>query len=235
MAVIDEALFRARCLVAEGDDERARQAYLDIVRLNPCHPVALTELGALAHAGGYRSAAREAYRQAVRCNPGYTLAQVGYGDLLYEAGEPAAACSHYRAALALDTDLPRAHQGLARALRVLGEDAGEHWQRGFAGHAVVRRRYRGIGIGIPLVLLVSAVGGNVPTEPWIDDRFFAVTAVYAAFFGPSDRLPPHALIVNAIGDADLCGTALANAERIIAQTAAPVINPPARVRDTGRE
>src|SRR4051794_39746368 len=162
MAVIDEALCRARCLVAEGDDERARQADLDIVRLDPCHPVALTELGALAHAGGYRSAAREAYRQAVRCNPDYTLAQVGYGDLLYEAGEPAAACSHYRAALALDADLPRAHQGLARALRGLGEDAGGHWQRGFGGHAVGRRRGPGGGVGIPLLLPVSAGGGGRP-------------------------------------------------------------------------
>jgi hypothetical protein len=41
--------------------------------------------------------------------------------------------------------------------------------------------------------------------------------------------------VNAIGDADLCDAALANGERIVAKSSAPVINSPAIVRATGRE
>jgi Tfp pilus assembly protein PilF len=160
--MIDLALSRARCLVADGDDGAARDAYLDALRLDSGHPVVLTELGALAHAGGFLSAAREAFRQAVHCQPGYTLGRVGFGDLLNEAGDADAACVQYHAALALDPDMPRAHQGLARAMRALGQNAGEHWRKGFAGHAVVRRRYRGAGTGVPLLLLVSAVGGNVP-------------------------------------------------------------------------
>ena len=150
----DSTLFRARWLVAEGDDAAAQQAYLDVLRLDPRHPVALTELGALAHAGGFFSAAREAYRQAVRYNPANTIALVGYGDLLREAGDPAAACAQYQVALAIDPDLPRAHQGLARALTELGRQASFHWRKGFTGHAVVRRRYRGPGAGIPLLMLV---------------------------------------------------------------------------------
>jgi len=47
-------------------------------------------------------------------------------------------------------------------------------------------------------------------------------------------LPPHALVVNAIGDADLCDEALRRAEAIVARCSAPVINPPALVRETGR-
>jgi tetratricopeptide (TPR) repeat protein len=181
------------------------------------------------------SAAREAFRQAVRSNPDYLLARVGYGDLLCEAGDPAAACLHYQAALASNADLPRAHQGLARALHALGEDGGEHWRKGFEGHAVVSPSFRGAGIGIPLLMLVSAVGGNVSTRHWLDSRVFAVTAIYADFFDPADPLPPHTLIVNAIGDADLCDAALANGERIVAKSSAPVINLPAIVRATGRE
>jgi tetratricopeptide (TPR) repeat protein len=232
--VIEGALRHARRLAADGDDTAARHAYLDALRFDPRHPVALTELGALAQSDGYMSAAREAFRQAVQCHPGYTVAQVGYGDLLCEAGDPAAARNHYQTALSLDPDLPRAHQGLARALTALGQDAGEHWHKGFAGHAVVPRRYRGAGIGTPLLLLVSALGGNVSARHWLDDRVYAVTAVYADFWDPAETLPPHALIVNAIGDADLCDAALANAERIVAKSTAPVINPPARVRTTGR-
>ena len=98
--MIEGALLKARRLIADGDDIAARQAYLAALHLDPRHPVALTELGALAHAGGYLSAAREAFRQAVRSNPDYLPARVGYGDLLREAGDPAAACLHYQAALA---------------------------------------------------------------------------------------------------------------------------------------
>ena len=233
--MIDGALRQARRLAAEGDDAAAREAYLDALRLDPQHPVALTELGALAHAGGYMSAAREAYRLAVQCSPDHAVARVGYADLLCEAGDPAAARVHYEAALAADPDFPQAHQGLARALHALGEEAGEHWQKGFAGHAITPRRYRGPGAGIPLLLLVSAVGGNVAVRPWVDDRVFAVTAVYADFFDPGEKLPRHAVIVNAIGDADLCAAALAGAEAIAARSGAPVINAPDRIRATGRE
>ena len=229
------SLRRARDLLERGDDEAAKQAYLDVLRLDPHHCAALTELGALAHASGHVSAAHEAYRQAVQCHPEDKVAHLGFAYLLSEAGDPAAARTHYQAALVTDPDLPQAHQGLARALTELGENAGEHWRKGFDGHALVRRRYRGAAPAIPLLLLVAAVGGNVPTQHWIDDRDFAVTAVYADFFNIADPLPPHAVLVNGIGDADLCATALANAERIAALSSAPAINPPALIRATGRE
>ena len=230
-----DALRRARGLLASGDHEAAKLAYLEVLRADPTHCGALTELGALAHGGGFVSAARDAYRQAVQFHPTSKAAQVGYAFLLHEAGDLRAARGHYQAALAVDPDLAEAHQGLARILAESGEDAAEHWRKGFAGRAVVRRRYRGDGAGVALLLLVAAVGGNIPTQHWIDDRVFAVTAVFADFFNPNDPLPPHALIVNAIGDADLCAHALANAERIVAGSTAPAINPPARVRATGRK
>jgi len=232
--MIESRLSRARNFLSAGDDEAAKEAYLDVLRLDPQHCAALTELGALAHGSGHVSAARAAFREAVRCHPEDKAARVGYGFLLSEAGESAAAAVHYHAALALDPGLQEAHQGLARVLTDLGENADEHWRKGFAGHAVVRRRHRGSGTGIPLLLLVAATGGNIPTQHWIDDRIYAVTAIYADFFDPSEALPAHALMVNAIGDADLSGAALANAERIASRSTAPAINAPARVRETGR-
>ena len=233
--MIDAALRQARALVTTGhDDAAAIQAYLHILRADQTHCDALIELGALAHAGGFISAAHEAYRQAVQCHPRNKIAQVGYAFLLNETGNSDAARLHYQAALTIDPDLPEAHRGLARVLTEIGEDTDEHWQKGFSGHAVVSRRHRGSGVGVPLVMLVAAVGGNIPTQHWIDDRVFAITAIYAEFFDPGESLPPHAMIVNAIGDADLCGKALANAERIVAGCAVPVINPPALVLATGR-
>jgi hypothetical protein len=231
----NSALCRARHLLETGEDEAAKDAYLEVLQDDPEHCGALTELGALAHGGGFVSAARDAYRQAVHFHPGSKVAHVGYAYLLTEAGDLGTARFHYQAALVIDPDLPEAHQGLARILTEIGENADEHWRKGFEHRAVVRRRYRGTATGIPLLLLVAAVGGNVATQHWLDNRIFAVTAIYADFFDTAGPLPGHALIVNVIGDPDLCVTALANAERIVAGSAASVINPPAMVRATGRE
>jgi hypothetical protein len=232
---IAEVLARARTLAAKAEDEAAKDAYLAILRHDPTHFSALNELGTLAYSGGFLSAARSAYLQAVRHHPGNKIARVNLANLLRDEQDVAGARIHYEAALAIDPDLPEAHQGIAWVLEELGQEgAAQHWQKGYSGHAVVSKPYRGSGIGAPLLMLVSARGGNIPTQLWLNDRLFAVSAMYAEFYDPSSVLPPHALVVNAISDADLCGGALARAEEIVARTAAPVINQPARVRLTGR-
>ena len=232
---VGETLKHARTLVAKADDEAAKQAYLGILRADPTHLSALNELGTLALSGGFRTAARSAYLQAVQHHPGDKIVRVNLANLLREDHDLAGARLHYEMALAIDPDFPEAHQGMAGVLNELGlEGAEQHRQKGFLGHAVVVKPYRGTGIGVPLLLLVSARGGNIPTQLWISDRQFAVTAVYAEFHDPALPLPAHALIMNAVGDADLCDIALARAEEIVACSAAPVINSPARVRLTGR-
>jgi glutathione synthase/RimK-type ligase-like ATP-grasp enzyme len=231
-----ELLARARRLASRGADEDAKAVYVELLRNDPAHFDALNELGGLAYASGHRSAARTAYEQAVRCHPGKAMGRVNLGNLLLEGGEFGAARAQYEAALAIDPDFAEAHQGMARVLTELGEaEAAEpHWRKGFAGHARVSRRYRGIGEPVPILLLVSAKGGNIPTAQWLDDRVFAISALYAEFDDPRELLPPHAVIFNVIGDADLCAEALARAEAIVARAKAPVVNPPALVRATGR-
>ncbi len=225
----------ARSLAMGGDDEAAKQAYLEALRLDPTCFDALNDLGALTYASGHRSAARTAYRQAVQCHPRNPIGRVNLANILAEDGDHAAAQAHYVAALEVDPDFPEAHQGLARIFSDLGDERAElHRQKGFLGHAIDPRRCRGNGPGVPILLLATERLGNMPTRQWVDERIFAVTVIYVEFWDASQPLPPHALVVNAIGDADLCGEALARAEDLLAQTAAPVINPPARVRTTGR-
>jgi glutathione synthase/RimK-type ligase-like ATP-grasp enzyme len=232
---IAEALERARTLAAKAEDEAAKQAYLGVLRRDPTHFSALNELGTLAYSGGFRSAARSAYQQAVRHHPDNKIARVNLANLLREEEDLAGARVQYEAALAIDPDLPEAHQGMAWVLGALGHaGAGPHWQKGYTGHAVVSKPYRGTGIAMPLLMLVSARGGNIPTQLWLNDRLFAVSAIYAEFYDPGLVLPAHALLVNAISDADLCDVALARAEEIVARSGAPVINRPERVRLTGR-
>lgn len=113
-----------------------------------------------------------------------------------------------------------------------GADA--HRDRGFVGHAVVTRPYRGTGAARTLLALVSARGGNIPTGLFFDDRRFTIQAVHAEYVDDDWPLPPHDLLLNAIGDADLCAAALDRAARLAERSRAPLINDPVRVRATGR-
>ena len=234
MQVLD-TLERARALVAQADDEGAKRAYLEVLGQDPTNFFALNELGTLALAGGFRSAARTAYTQAIAHHPGNKVARVNLANVLREDNDPGGARVHYEAALAIDPDLHEAHQGMAWVLTELGlEGAESHRQRGFAGHALVTKPYRGVGSGVPILLLVSARGGNIPTRLWIDDRRFTIHALYTDFVDWGFELPRHELVVNAIGDADLCAGALERAEHLLTRSAAPLINRPACVRPTGR-
>ena len=234
-SAIDAAVRRARDLAMRGEDEAAKQAYVDALRLDAACFDALNDLGALTYASGHRSAARTAYRQAVQCHPSNPIGHVNLANVLAEERDLGGAQAHYQAALEADPDFPEAHRGLARIFSELGDDRAEwHRQKGYREHAIERRRYRGIGPGIPVLMLATVHLGNMPTRQFIDERVFSVTVIYVEFWNAEQFLPPHTLIVNAIGDADLCGEALIRAEALVAQSGAPVINLPARVRATGR-
>ena len=234
-SVRGEVLEHARALARRGEDEAAKQAYIDILRADPTHFYALNELAALAWAGGFRTAARTAYMQAIAHHPDDVVARVNLANLLREEQDVAGARAQFEAALARDPALPEAHQGMAWVLGELGLDGvEEHRRRGFAGRSLVTQPHRGTGGGVPLILLVSARGGNIPTRLWINDRHFTVHAIYADYYEPDRPLPAHALVMNAIGDADLCQVALDRAGALTAGSIAPVINRPAQVRMTGR-
>ena len=226
----------ARGLARRGADEAAKRAYLDLLRRDPTSLDALLELARLALRGGHRSAARTAYQQAIFCHPDDPTARVNLANLMIESGEFDAAKAEFEAALVSRPALAAAHQGLARVLTALGETerAAEHWSQALGAGGLAPQPYWGEGPGVAVLLLVSALGGNIPTRALLDDRIFAVTALYAERHDPAAPLPPHAVIFNAIGDADLCEAALANAGSIVAGSAAPVVNPPQRVRATGR-
>jgi hypothetical protein len=233
---LERLLEHARRLASAGDDEPAKQAYIDVLRLLPSHFDALNELAAVALATGHRSAARTAYTQAVRCHPQNPVGRVNLGNLHFQDGDLHAAREQYEAALEANPEFPEAHQGLARTLDELGFRAAaeEHRYRGFTGHASVVKPYRGRGAALSVLLLVSARFGNVATQLILDDRVFSVTALYVDFFDPGEPLPPHTAVFNAIGDADLCAATLERAASLVTRTRAPVINLPERVLQTGR-
>ncbi|MEI9971274.1 MAG: tetratricopeptide repeat protein [Ignavibacteriota bacterium] len=182
----------------------ARNGYIEVLSREPGHRLALNNLGTLLYTMGYRTAARTAYSEAVARHPDDPMGRVNLGNILHEAGEFSAAREHFEAALRVDPGHAEAHQGLAYALSELGEPAAadRHRRLGFQDRAVRSLRYRGEGPPVFLLLLVSSVGGNIPTRHLLDDRVFQTHVVLPEFYDLSTPLPPHQVVFNAIGDAD---------------------------------
>ena len=229
--------FQRACLLTElSRTLEARDAYLELLAREPSHRLALNNLGTLLHATGYRTAARTAYQEAVARHPGDPMSRVNLGNVLYENGQFRPAGDQYEAALCLDPGQADAHRGLAYVLDELGDEAVAQWHRrkAFQRRAVFPLPYRGAGAPVSLLLLISTVGGNIPTRHLLDDSVFRTFVIAPEFYDLTAPLPPHQLVFNAIGDADLAASALTAAQSLLALTTAPVINPPAAVLATGR-
>ncbi len=227
---------RAGALVGLGRDEEAHRDYLAVLTKDPAHYGTLNDFGNLLLETGFMSAARTAYLQAMKVQPERPEGYVNLANLLLSQIQYQEAKVHYLKALALDPTQVEAHRGLSYALAGLGDEAGaaSHREPGFRGHAVLTWPHRGPGTAVPVIVLTSATGGNIPLKHILAHPPFHATVIFTEYFDPATPLPPHRLIVNTIGDADQCRQGLDAAETLLARAAAPVINPPAAVRPTGR-
>jgi len=226
----------ALLLDAVGRTEEARQAYLVSLRETPGHAATLNGLGALLNRTGYRAAARTVFAQVTACHPRQALGHVNLANVLREDRDLSGARRHYEVALLLAPGLPEAHQGLGQVLADIGDPMGaeRHWQIGYRDRVFTTWPYRGEGAPIRVLLLASVVGGNVPLRALLDDRIFEVVAVATEFATAKITLPQHDVVLNAIGDADLCGRGLSRAAELAARTNAPIVNHPHAVKATGR-
>ncbi len=227
---------RATLLARLGRDLEARSDHLRILALQPTHRMNLINLGRLLTGMGRLKAAQLVYTEAVRQYPDDLVARVNLGAVLLERNEDAAAREHYEAALRIDPEFPQAHGGMYYALSRLGEPeaALAHQRIAFGRQNLIPKPFRGPSDPVPVLLLVSSTGGNTPIEKLLDDRVFQTYIVVADFYDGMPRLPPHRLIVNGIGDADVSAAALIAAESLTAAASVPVLNPPSAVLATGR-
>ncbi len=235
-AAIDTEIERAVLLGALNRPQDAQQAFVDILRRAPTNFSALNEFGTLLTDIGAIDAACRVYSEAITHHPQNPIAHVNLANLLLRANRHAEARAHYEAVLEIDPEHAPAHQGLGAVLADIGDRAAArgHFEKGFRGHAVSTLPYRGTAPPVTLLQLVSSGGGNIPTAPFLDDRIFQTSVIVADHLDPASPLPPHQLIFNAIGDADLCQPALEAAAVLVARTRAPVINDPRAVMETGR-
>lgn len=233
---LDLLFSRAALLHALGRLDEAKAAYLAILNIDTCHLGTLTQLGALLYETDYRSAAMTVYKRLLSLQPRSAATHVSLANVLWDHNDHAGARRHYEAALELDAESSAAHQGMAAVLNE-GRDseaALEHLKKGFSGRPVLRIPYRGTQEPLPVLVLSSATGGNIPLRRTIDDRIFKVTVLVVEFHDAAAPLPPHPVVFNAIGEADQGEEALRLAADLLDPLRVPVINDPRKVAKTGR-
>jgi hypothetical protein len=237
----DANAFEARCeraglLREQGLVEAAKRDYLELIRCKPGDFGVLNDFGTLVLKAGYRSAAHSLFGEAVRHHPNNPMGRVNLANLLLLIGEHADARVHFEAALRIDPDHIHAHRGMGNLLAEIGDEAGarRHRDKGFKNDFLTTLPYRGKRAPIRVLLLISAAGGNTPTASLLDDDVFQTTVVATEYYDGKIPLPPHDLVFNSIGDADICAEGLQAACAILARTTRPVINHPLAVLKTGR-
>ena len=229
-------LERAIALEGLGRDEEAEATYRNVFERDPQNFPALNNLARLLYKSGRRIDAFHLYKEAVARHPENDMAHANFGYMLLRGEDAASARLHYERALKIAPENIEAHRGLALALKTLGEttSAAEHHALGFDKNPLTVLPYRGAGEGIRTLMIISSTSGNIHFEPLLNDQLFAVTKIVAESEEHVAVLPPHDLLINAIGDADVAAKGLAAAHRIIRRSDALVINHPHDVEATRR-
>jgi tetratricopeptide (TPR) repeat protein len=229
-------LEKARLLTHLGRPTEAKAAYLELLNAFPDHPEALQHFGEDLQLWGYRKAAALILGRLSVLQPQRAEAWAQLGRTLLEMDSPLEARTAFERALALDPNASVAHQGLAAldaAQRNLGA-ALEHARKAYSGKAPLRSVYHGEKPPIPVLVLSSALGGNIPLRWSLDHAVFQATYVAVEFQAPGTAPPKGTPIFNAVGDADLCAEALRSVESWCQKFKLHPLNPPQTVARTRR-
>ena len=247
---IDLRVRRAVLFSELGRLLEARNEYIKVLEREPHHLAALNNLGSVLMATGFRSAARIAFKEAILRHPSDPVSRVNYSYALLEECEyltahgkdeeslqlKREAREHFEQALRIKPDYEKAHEGLSYILDDLGDPQKGEWHRrqAFQRRSIIALPYRGGSAPLPVIQLTSTTGGNVRLQRFLDDRIFQTFVVLPEFYDFKIPLPPHQLVINAIGDTEVSSKALAAAQSMLAMTTAPLVNPPAAVLATSR-
>lgn len=227
---------RASILERMGRRLEARSTFLEALDLEPSHLGTLNSLGKLLFASGNKIEARKLFLEAVAAHPDDPMSRANLADVLIQDGEPEKAREHCEHALKIDPNYQQAHADLSVVYADLGkpEQAARHQRAAFQGRCVIPVAYRGERPPITVLELISTTRCLSRITTFLIDRVFQKYLVVTDFYHDGVTLPPHQLVVNSIGDADLAAVGLAGAQSLLRHTTAPVINPPAAVLATGR-
>jgi tetratricopeptide (TPR) repeat protein len=211
-------------------------AYLEILRHDRYNHDGMLGLAEVYVAAEDFASARIVLAEAVVRHPQSSRAQSALGGVLLELDDLDGARDAFSASLQINPLQRKAWAGLGVILERSGDLTGADraWREAFRDGGPAISTYRGKGEPIRILLLRSAVDGNIPLKAVLDDRIFQWITLFVESFDESMVLPPHAVVFNAVGNADLRMRALDKAEAVLRATRAPVINHPSAVRNTGR-
>ncbi|HYA66094.1 MAG TPA: tetratricopeptide repeat protein, partial [Burkholderiaceae bacterium] len=224
----DLLFLRASSLQMLGREAESRIAYVQALQRDPDHLGALCNLGRSLLANRNHAAAHLVLERAVCKHPGDLASHVALGIALYQMRQPAKALATLERAVQIAPYSAPAHAAMAFVLEALGrcERAKIHRRKGFHNRSLIGLPYRGEHAPVRVLLLASTNGANAPLVRFLDDRTFQTWVVVPEFHDPKTALPPHELVVNAIGDADAAPAALSSAHALLARVLAPVVNLP---------
>lgn len=231
---LDTHFYHASFLRDHGRLHDAIDEFAYVLSRAPDHVETQLALGVVLARVGRRLEARAAFERAVGLEPGHCGALVNLANAL-ALDDAERAHALYAAALARDAAFVPAHRGLCSLAAARGDAAAAagHRRAGYGGGPFARRPYVGESVPPSVLALVSTDGGNIGLEKLLDERRFLVHELYVEAYR-DEPLPPHALIVNAIADADRSAPALARAAGLVRAARVPVVNAPAAVATTGR-
>jgi glutathione synthase/RimK-type ligase-like ATP-grasp enzyme len=232
----DQLLSHAQQLKLSNQKKQAIECYGALIQRNPEHLVALMEIAELLHETGYTSAAQTALEQVIHLAPDHWQAHLKLAHLLFQQNKFDSARAHYETVLHQYPDHTHAHQGMALIYYQSLERSKylHHHQLAFRDQPLRHTLTTPSSSKPRILILMEGLGGDVPWERLFSTTLFDLSALVVNYFDPSHPLPPHDLVFNAIGDADLCEFALNKATQILAHTSRPVLNKPSNVQRTGR-
>jgi Tfp pilus assembly protein PilF/glutathione synthase/RimK-type ligase-like ATP-grasp enzyme len=231
------ALFNRGCILQQmGQREQACKAYRQVLALESGHCAVLNNLGNLLLTAGEVEEARSLLSEAFSIYPHDAMSGVNLANLLMKEGEFLASRTLFEEVLKRAPAYQPAHAGLSFVLAQLGdeEQALHHQKIAFQGRSIIPVAYRGEGRPIAVLELIATSGGNTRLQTFLSNSIFQRFIVTAQFWDEDPVLPPHDLIINAIGDADTASAALICAEKVMSHSSAAVINAPEAVMKTGR-
>lgn len=112
---IQQALDLGTQLQNAGDFDKAKAIYVEVLKADPNHPVALQLLGVIAHQVGQNDIAVELITKAVAIKPDYEEAHYNLGIALKEQGKLEQAVASYQRALVIKPDNADALYNLGNA------------------------------------------------------------------------------------------------------------------------
>jgi tetratricopeptide (TPR) repeat protein len=168
-------------------------------------------------------------------------AHAGLAALYLSVGMLEAADHHAQAVLvagaADDTLAAMACQTLAGVCAARGDAAGQAARLDQAYERQSLYRQPAAGAAFTTLVLVTRGQGNIDCRALMPTLSFdrAVWYMEHARVEQFAALPAHAVVLNAIGDADAARPSLLHVEAFLAQNRRPVLNPPPRVQATARD